>query len=324
MYAGKINENEINYTFDGSNYANEMTERSIQSYTLTQCFGYKWDEEANDGYVIDKKSSLFMMKEFYENANSIYGSKELFKAVLFLMGFDSINYNKVKTNITSKTFNYIPNLAALQIGAAMAVYYSKLATTLASGITIKHLKKCIPIPEGLEDLDDIINAMSPYCKIGYIKHFKDWAVNNASKIEDLYLQHKSGKFSCIADHYEKVFYNKDKGEKRALFRETSSLIKGLTNDLMSLICIVRFTPNALNIMLSDDGKQRDGTLEYTFKISESQAKVYINAFLKTVRAGNGIENSSDGGPTTIANNPSQTNEDMKIELYRYLKQLYDK
>lgn len=322
MYAGDINKNEANYTFDGSNYGNEMTERNIQSYTLTQCFGYVWDEKGNDGYVIDKNASLFMMPEFYKNGDSIYGSNDLFKAVFFLMGFDCIDYTAVKGNITSKTFNYIPNLAALQIGAAMAVYYSKAATTLASGITIKHLKKYIPIPDGLEDLDETITSMSPYCKAGYIKYFKDWAVANSSKIKDLYIFNDKGKFSCNGDHYDKVFnYKKD---TRALFKETSPLIKELTNNLMSLICVVKYTANALNITPGDDGKQRDGILENTFKMSESQAKVYINAFLKTVRAENGIENSNDGGPTTIAGNPSQTNEDMKIELYRYLKQLYDK
>lgn len=324
MYAGIINKNKKDYTFDGSNYTSEMTERNIQSYTLTQCFGYKWDEKGNDGYVIDKNASLFMMPEFYKNGDNIYGSNDLFKAVFFLMGFDCIDYTAVKGNITSKTFNYIPNLAALQIGAAMAVYYSKVATTLASGITIKHLKKYIPIPDGLEALDETITSMSPYCKVGYIKYFKNWVVANSSKIKELYLQYKGGKFSCIADHYEKVFYNEDKGERRALFRETSPVIKDLTNNLMSLICIIRYTANTLNVTAGDDGKQRDGILENTFKMSESQAKVYINAFLKTVRAYNAIENSNDGGPTTIANNPSQTNEDMKIELYRYLKQLYDK
>lgn len=328
MYAGVINKNEANYTFDGSNYGNEMTERNIQSYTLTQCFGYVWDEKGNDGYVIDKNASLFMMPEFYKNGDSIYGSNDLFKAVFFLMGFDCIDYTAVKGNITSKTFNYIPNLAALQIGAAMAVYYSKEATTLASGITIKHLKKYIPIPKGLEGLDETITSMSPYCKAGYIKYFKDWVVANSSKIKDLYIFDDKGKFSCNGDHYDKVF--NDEKDTRALFKETSPLIKELTNNLMSLICIVKYTINARDISIYDDketygdGKLRDAMFRSTFKISESQAKVYINSFLKTVRADNGIENSNDGGPTTIAGNPSQTNEDMKIELYRYLKQLYDK
>ena len=322
MYAGLINKNEADYTFDGSNYANEMTERSIQSYTLTQCFGYQ--KTKDEKYIVDKNTSLFMLPSFYENNDNLYGSEGLFKAALFLMGFDSINYDAIIKNINSKTFNYIPNLAALQIGAAMAVYYSKLATTLASGITIKHLDKCIPVPEGLTGLDRTINSMSPYCKIGYIKYFKNWAEKNMPKIEKLYIQQDGDKFSCVGDHYEKVFYDLEEGERRALFKETSPLIKELTTDLMSLICVVKHTVNALAITPGDDGKQRDAVLENTFKISETQAKVYINAFLKTVRAENNIENSFDGGPTTIAGNPSQTNEDMKIELYRYLKQLYDK
>ena len=336
MYAGKIGVNKKDYTFDGSSYANEMTERNIQSYTLTQCFGYRKD---NDGkYFIDKKTSLFMIKDFYENndtvsdnvTNDTIFSNDVLKAAFFLMGIDSINYTAIKNSISTSTFNYMPKLAALQIGAVIGTYYTIYGMTSDARLMNSDIKKKIPVPDGLSILEEAINKMSPYHKIAYVNYFKNWATNNSSKIKQLYIAHKGEKFICDdGGHYEKIFYT-GKDDRRALFKETSPLIKELTNDLMSLICVVKYTVNARDNSKSynrtdfNDGKDRDAMLATNFKINESQAKVYLNSFLKTLRAENGIENSIDGGPTTIAANPSQTSEDMKIELYRYLKQLYDK
>lgn len=351
MYAGG-GPTKSEYTFSRDNYVTEMFERNIQSYTLTECYGFDIDDKGLMRNNLDK--SLFTMEEYYSVSGAIaHGDDVIFsvntrKVAMFVMGIDSLDYSKVAECLTNDSFSYIPNLAALQLGAVIGIYYG--GYNIASKINLDIVRKFIPVWDEFEELKNTINAMSPYTKIAYAKYFRDWAVRNHWKIEYLTLYQKDGKWICKGDgkndrdHYEKITVNRTFIEDlifgkacRACFRQSSSLIKGLTNDLMSAICVTKLTVSALDItpitgktpselekLAGGDGHDQDAAKFTTFKIDESQAKVFLNSFLKTVREGNGIINSADGGPTTIANSPSQTSDDMKIELYRYLKQLYDK
>ncbi len=317
------------YEFDSSTYVTEMFDRNIQSYTLTECFGYKIE---NKSFIPDRKKSLFTMKEFYKidkaivnnNTHEIIFTSNVRKVAFFVMGIDSMDYSKVRDCLLNDSFSYIPNLAALQIGAVIGTYYG--GYNIASKINLDIVRRFMPVWDEFKELTNVINSMSPYTKIAYAKYFRDWAVRNYWRIDYLTLIEKDGKWSCKGDmkndrdHYEKVY---DDGKSpRACFKQSSNLIKHLTNDLMSAICVVRLTVSALDI--TGDEHDQDAVKFSTFKFDESQAKVFLTSFLKTIREDKGIVNSEDGGPTTIANSPSQTSDDMKIELYRYLKQLYDK
>ena len=346
MYAGG-GSTKSDYIFDKSNYPNEMFERNIQTYTLTECFGFDIDD--NGLMKNNRNKSLFMMPEYYrtsgaianKNTNDIIFSVNTRKVAMFVMGIDSLDYSKVKQSLENGSFCYIPNLAALQIGAVIGIYYG--AYNIATKINLDIVRKFIPVWDEFNCLVDTIDSMSPYTKLAFAKYFRDWAVRNHWRIEELTITKNGDKYTCKGDHYEKITKNRTfVGDlfygtvNRACFRQTSSLIRHLTNDLISAICVTRLTVSALDItpmqgskmtelekLAGADGRDQDIMKFYTFKFDESQAKVYLNAFLKTIREEKGIVNKADG-PVVIANSPSQTSDDMKIELYRYLKQLYDK
>jgi len=318
MYVGLESQDDTEYLFNGSTYKSEMVKRSINSYTLTECFGFTVNK--NGVYEIDKTKSLFT-SDGVDN----FSVEQL--AAFFLLGIDSINYNTLKNQLNSATYMYMPNIAALQIGAAIKMYYYNTKIGLSNIIDGDgNLSKKIPLPEGFSNIYQNISNMSPKVKIGFAKHFTNWVKNNSNKLSILKVgkdnYHVKGSSAIVPyytndkDQYEKAFSN-----GRLLFNQESNNIKDLTNDLFSLICVVRLSVSAGNILDAN----ASGTKIDKYKIDESLAKAYLDAFMKTVRERHGITvEEGNGGPTTIAGDPSQTTDDMKIELYRYLKQLHDK
>ena len=320
MYAGLESQDDTEYLFNGSTYKSEMTKRSINSYTLTECFGFSINKKGK--YIIDKTKSLFTS----DGIDDIFTSTEQL-AAFFLLGIDSVNYNTLKKQLNSATYMYMPNIAALQIGAAIKMYYYNTNIGLSNIIDGDgNLSKKIPLPEGFSNIYQNISNMSPKVKIGFAKHFTNWVKNNINKLNILKVgkdnYHVKGSSAIVPyytndkDQYEKAFSN-----GRLLFNQESNNIKDLTNDLFSLICVVRLSVSAGNILDAN----ASGTKIDKYKINESLAKAYLDAFMKAVREKHGITvEEENGGPTTIAGDPSQTTVDMKIELYRYLKQLHDK
>ena len=328
MYAGFEMEDDTKYLFDGSTYKEEMVKRSINSYTLTECFGYSLN---NKKYEPDETKSLFTS----DGVNN-FSSEQL--AAFFVLGIDSINYSTLSTQLNTSTYMYMPNIAALQIGAAIKMYYHNTGVSLTSAIN-SSLSNKVSYPKDFDRIFQNISSMSPYLKIGFAKHFTNWAKNNSNRLCELKVEigHEThGEvrgnvnvvidkiyYKNIKDQYEKAFDGKN--GNRLLFNQESNNIKALTNDLFSLICVVRLSISAGNITVGSDGKDNNPIKKYTYKIDESVAKTYLDAFMKTVREKHGITvEEENGGPTTIAGDPSQTTVDMKIELYRYLKQLHDK
>ena len=323
MFAG-TGDTAQQYSFDSSNYAIEAIDRSIQSYTFTECFGYKKD---GDKYKIDKTKTVFAIDEFWNMTKGIGTASgsyaldvTLSRMAFYLMGYDCIDYSVMKTKyMTGKSYMYMPNLAALQIGALCAVHYA--VNDVSKNMGLDDLSKYVPIPEGFEHILPVINAMSPYSKFGFAKYFKKWAIDNARDIRLLQIfgYDSKGSVRAVKDApYEKICVN-DGEVTRALLLQSSTLVKKITNNLMSLICVVKLTINAAN---GDDHNDYVRSKDYT--IDETQAKAYLDSFIQTLREINGISDENGGDPTTIANNPSQVNNDIRIELYRYLKQVYDK
>ena len=336
MFAGGAGDVEAeNYGFSGSSFPNETVERNLPSYTLTECFGYSAVTETvgktkRTVYKMDKSKSLFSQLENITNwVNDEIDIKHI-RVAQFLMGFDCINYAHIKDCFGDKAYTYIPTLALLQMGAIIAIFYSrkenaktkKAKNKITDKLETRKVNEHVVIPEGFHNVVPLINSMSPYCKIGFARYFKDWAWSNYDKVMELKVSTSNGSPICNGPHYEKVLRvnNSTIQNSRLLFRQDSDLIKYFTNQLMSMICIVRLSINAI-----EGNGQSDNGMRDKFAIDETQAKVYLNSFLSTLREVNGIaDEKKSGDPTTIANNPSQTNDDIKIELYRYLKQVYDK
>ena len=307
MYAGD-DKYSNRYEFNNASYTSEMVDGAINSYTITECFGFAYD----DGYVIDKSVSLFETSEI----NGFDGSK---LGAFFIFGIDSLNYVTVKNSLTNHSYSYVPNIAALQIGAAIKYFYGDPKKNFYDAFSFPD--ESIPMPDGFEVLNDTITQMAPYVKIAFSKHFNDWAYGNKWRLNMLKVKYNEDKGCYISTNKQ---YEKSFEDGRLLFNQESSNIKKLTNSLFSLVCISRLNINACDIVRGQDGKNNDMMKRMTFRVDEGVVKTYLDAFLKKLRELNGVASSEDGDPTTLAKNPSQVSDDMKIELYRYLKQLYDK
>lgn len=328
---------------DGEAYVNEMTVGNIQSFTLTECYAFK---KENGKKVLDKTKSLFLTSEYYDEPawlGDMFIVEDV-RAANFLMGIDCLDYSIIEKCIKRNTFVYVPKLAILQIGAAMAYFYS--ANGINVSFDLEKVKDGLAVSSTFDKIVGVINGMSSAAKIAMIKNFKTWASANYSLIKELSLQKYTGlthgaEFTKIqSPHYDTIMIEEaadstfwDVNVKRAVFNQKSEVVKKLTNELMKLTCVIRLNTCAVKSEL----KEKDGTLRdeediryksledfksYNYGIEESTAIAYLDSFLKTLRELNGMSNNAR--PTTIAEDPSQTTEDMKIELYRYLKQLYDK
>lgn len=338
--------NEVEYVYDvtrdGEAYINEMTVGSLQSFTLTECYAFK---ENNGKKELDKSKSLFLTSEYY-GVSSWPGDTytvEDARTANFLMGIDCINYSIIADCMKHDTFVYVPKIAVLQIGAAMASFYPSHG--IESEFNINEVKKMLALSSTFQHIVPIINDMGPGAKIAFIKNFKDWATANYSSIKELSLQQYIKQDGMVdvksiqSPHYDTIMTDRDPdssepcGVRRAVFKQTSEIIRKLTNELMKLTCVIRLNICSVNSKLTEkDGRlvDKNGTpyksyedfKSYNYGLQESTAIAYLDSFLRTLRELNGMSNNAN--PTTIAEDPSQTTEDMKIELYRYLKQIYDK
>lgn len=351
IFAGKdTNKEGIDYTFSNeSTYVNEMVSGNIVSYIITECYGYKYE---GGKCVHDKSKSLFLMPEFYQHGpwskkgtNGVMIASEYVKMAYFIMGLDCLDYNTIKSYLLQNnieypetTFSYLPNLAVLQIGAAMAYYYT--GYDINNKFDINIVAKKLPLPNTFDKIVSAIDCFSAAARIALIKYFRDWCVRHHWQFKELSLDKyvKNGaaiNFETISSPcYEKFYVSGSKTDRdvrtvrRALFSQKSNIVKQLTTELMKLVGVVRLNVNAVdndNVYNHSQFKSIEEWKASKYSFERTQAVTYLDEFIKELRAINGLNSDNDNGnPTTLANSPSQTSEDMQIELYRYLKQLYDK
>lgn len=355
------------YEFEKSNedqYLNEMFAGSINSFTITECYGYK---TVNGKKELDKSKSLFLMKDFY-NVPLSFVKEDLTKIVddycvqdaYFLIGIDCINYDCVAdvllNGTNSKSFTYLPNLAFLQLGAIMAASYG--CDGIGGNFKIDVLKKYIPLPTTFgKKIIKALNEMDYRVVFGFIKYFRDWCFNNNNRILKLSLT-EYVKDNDIID-YEKIkndnylrFFvtggddysrSSSAADRRALFNQDADVVKDLSNELMKMACMVKCNVFAIDpwnetVIENDkfgasvgaaisraleDSVHREEKIRIQYSFDKGYAIKYIEGFLNALRELNNMPTDT-GDPTTMAKSPIKTTDDMKIELYRYLKQLYDK
>lgn len=108
--------------------------------------------------------------------------------------------------------------------------------------------------------------------------------------------------------------------RRLLLNEENPSVRYISNSLLRVVCVTR-------------GHDFNDSSDYTGnkvkrKLDVNKAKIYLDSFLKRLSDRiNGITGSSNDESSNIihrAKTPTQVTIDMKISLYLYLKQLYDK
>ena len=298
----------------------------VNNGTITESFGFTKDKTTKK-YTIDKDTSLFMLDDFYTlngwTAGDYTFTNSEVQMAFFIMGLDCFEYSGGNID-NDRAFCNIPKLLALQIGVVLAAHAS------ANGISkqfnedaFSRIRKKVHVTDVFEkQMTHFLNTVSPFARMKFVKYFLAWSKANCGTVKkyltiqynsdnDLY---KFGSPNCYAYTYI------GDGVKRALFNQDAAVIKNLTNDLMLPVLFTRGNVNA-EINESGSALSRD-----TFKLDKSQAEVYLDAFLKRLREllKLGQPKDESNNTTTIAKEPSQTTDDMKIELYRYLKQIFDK
>lgn len=316
---------EDTYGAVSEDYFSFADKSSFSDKTITEMRGIV----AKDGkHCLVHDRSLFMGDENFNSAK--YETKRIAFAIQTIEAIDydyvykymSVSYDG-KTP-TSRVFNYLPRLAILQIGAAIytyanATYSIELPEANGKGLTIDSY---IPLSDSAKSkiYDDgakkyvsrmsmLIKGMSPLARIAYAKYFKDW-VDNDGKVFKTILKHM--------EDPESEIYLAKYSEKRRLLDENNEMVQSLTENLLTMVLITK------------------GNVNYNAKISSHMPNVefdpswidtYFSAFLDKLRVLHKFKEEDvidNNGVLKLAKPAKKTTEEMKIELYRYLKLLYDK
>lgn len=302
---------------------------TVNNGTITEVFGFK--KNSKGLYEIDKSSSLFLTDDYYLlggwNASTHTYTPANVKTAFFLMGIDCFDYEGDNFG-ESKTFCNVPKLLILQIGAVLAAHSSAngigLQFTHPNGKIFENIRKKLHVSKTFETkMTPFLNRLNPLARIKIIRYFLEWSNRNYNTISK-YLTIRNDKDNNVLKFgspncYVSTF--KATGINRALLNQDSSVVKSLTTDLMSPIMFVRGNVNA-----SVDAGDSTSLSRAAFKLDKTQVEVYLDSFLTKLREllNIGQPQEATNNATTIAKEPSQTTEDMKIELYRYLKQVFDK
>ena len=114
--------------------------------------------------------------------------------------------------------------------------------------------------------------------------------------------------------------NKKTFKSKVILSQDNQIVKELSNDLLSLKVIVRGNANSFK-------KLSKGVITPLTRkdcaISRENVIAFFNGFLNKLRQ---LHNIGDehGNITAMAATSKKSTDDMKIELYRYLKQIFDK
>lgn len=294
---------EISYVFDRSKlngYTADIENGNITSWFLTECRGF---EKVMGMFAPSYNRSLFTQEGYKDEIDAVnwgFGGLADKRIGFFLMGLDAIDYTSVAKHLnTNETFTYLPKLAVLQIGAALASMEN-----IKEEISIVTLSKKIVLPKSFDKIINYLNRINYTTRIAYIKYFKNWVLVNNAEINKNLINANSQ----IACFYEIDNY------KRALFREDSEYISSLSNNIMNAVLVTKGNVNHYRAIT------REG-----LEIDDYVATNFLDGFLGRLRELYSIGEEDKGGDSVkLAKSPSKTTEDMKKELYRYLKLVYDK
>lgn len=292
------------------------------NYVLTEFLGF--DENGN----IDGRKSLFAQKEYYN-----LPSEEL-KAFMFLQSIStSINISKNIQYFKNQYATVVPNLFVLLVGA----YVSSIRHSDKFNSRYFNDKKSF-------EIRDFINGdLSPMARNQFEARFNTFVSSSFwGKIKSAYeLGKKSNvesflnsfrgnidgsgidsKFKNLPNeffmNYMSVSKTRAGASLRLANRENSSIMKDLVSEMFKpMVCCLG----------TKFGKKLLGEYDTQVKVPYSQAKNYLDAFLKKLKEllnGDGGDDENGGGGVSLANSPKGTTDDMKVGLYNYLKLLYDK
>lgn len=287
---------------------------AFNNTVITEVFGIL-KQAATGLYGVDTNSSIY--DNHYNNAPNPLTSRgnvdgvtltdRQCRAAQALFGV-LMNTKAIGTYLNSNknTVIYLPKIAVLQIGAlifASGGIHGHLTEEYKSSIKLE-MCKYLPLLNYPQEMLDYISSLSKVAKYQYEKYFIKWIKDNGEKFLKGLIS-----ASNVLSTFEGT-----QSSKRKVLNQNKEFVQEITNELLRAVCIVK---------LSVNHKKKSRS---SYPLSRGLAKTYLDAFIDRLKQLYHIDYAEDenGNLVKTTDEPNKTTPDMKKELYRYLKQVYDK
>lgn len=304
--------------------------------TLIQIPGFK-DNEKIDKNDIDDGICLFSCKQYYECTTDYEKAITFLTALNYYVDYESaIRDSQIFSENIDKTFSILPKACILLIGGSYYWYKSnkssdtKSANRMKNGLSVPVFPNQMSVSEGVQNV--------------FIDYFTKWVSSEFTKIDNS----MSFKFkTSFKDFTEKLSdnSNKDKfqtyvekhiegytmytsysmsevsGKKLKLgLRENTEGVKGIVQTVLTPVITAKLFKNIIN-------KGNNTTYE-NIAVSKSKFDSVVDKFISNLKelykGSSGSTNSGSNSTGARVAKDCDTQEDIKIAVYRYCKLLYDK
>jgi len=342
---------------------NEKATETINTVFLTEVFNFSVKMESfnlvsTEDHILCGKGSLFTNVFYYDlkGWGDLLEAKYV-KAAHFVMCLRAVKYGAVnkylRGNFGMRSHAFLPRFVVLQLGAWFAAeYYDHNCFTQNS--TIKSKKLPLPFEEG-EDENEIgwyklVNSVPISMKLSFIRSFKQWV----DEVQDCLTAFEmvssttkdnsdSGKLTqvCLgknfywkpknSDVYRAIFVDESTQHgainkyARLLFNENNEYVKKMSNSLLRTQLLTYGVD--YNVLADYQNIVVDKTFNKRLNNKiEDYLNPFFEGFLDRMKEllEDKTEETNNSNLLKFAQDPSKITIDMRVSLYLYLKQLYDK
>lgn len=277
-------------------------EGNVKDFFLKEVFVYEPYEKneqsdgvrRNEDQYYDYNYSLCIFHDTWKD-RVIYNN-DLDQKILFCVRLNWVNIVKYLENTDGQPFWFLPKIAVLQMG-----YFACNKEFLDKDEFKKYNKNNHPTSY---DCIRYLESLSTQTRLALAIYYKKW-----------YNGDRKNLYNLIIDKNAQV-KSKDKNIVRCLFNQNNDQVKSVTRDLLTCVTGIKISRNYFDNVFHNFN---------TSLLNKSTATKYLTAFIQKLRLLYNIDSiNSEGVIVRNANIPTKTTNDIRADLYRYLKQLYDK
>ena len=307
--------NDYQYIFDNDSAIAD----NPSLYTLTELF------EVSGGTYNDERAFLHMKNksDVAYNNGMTFGSfsdnsPRISRAAIGLLSIKTNDeYFKGLTTIREKQFIYMPKICLLQLAALCFATgdpnrdfsgFQEIYNAINSNLKVRICDNAYK--SSFANRVGAVLEMSKQVRLRLARYFYNWyKTTDVGKQFSNRLHLDSGS--------DKIYLTSQGETNRTLLDQNDKYVKELTNDLLTPMLLIK-----LSVNFKKGVTMRDAGLSF----SSGQADIYLNAFIDRLKQRYEINYKEDESGQLIktTDEPHHTSDDMKAELYRYMKQLYDK
>lgn len=250
--------------------------------------------------------------------SSVFNNKTL-DPFDFLMGIHCINYTTLNAHFGGKivgyrTFVYLPRFVALQLGAILTKFIN--GTSINEVIKIGNDAK---MPSDLKTFAlEYLNNISIYSRMMLMQYYQEWRDKEFTTIKTNFSTANGKK-----ENFATILYRMNGEERvntRILLNPNSPFIQSLTNQMMLPVLLVS---GNVNHMVANG---RNAIPAKYYNAKNGTYKKYLDAFIDELNRLLMVDYTVDDGGNMVrrAKEATNTSDEMRMELYRYIKNIYDK